>query len=460
MKTLLDKIWGNHLVCTLANGESLLYIDMHLIHEVTSPQAFAALREKKRQVRQPLRTFAVVDHNVPTTGQSRGVEAIADADSRIQITTLEDNKRDFHIPGFSMGELKNGIVHVVAPENGLSLPGMTIVCGDSHTSTHGAFAALGFGIGTSEVEHVLATQTLRLTKPKSLRINLLGIPLHWTTAKDVALTIIATIGASGASGYVIEFTGEYVRQLSMEGRMTLCNLAIEAGARSGMVGVDDTTLRYLANLGKKNQHYLHLTSDPGAQFDKTIDIDIHGLGPVVTWGTSPDQLCTIDGSIPSLCSTSSQTEATKYQRALQYMGLQPGQKLDELPIDKVFLGSCTNSRIEDLRCAANLLKGKQISPKLSMMIVPGSGLVAQQAVEEGLRDIFLKAGCEWREPGCSMCLAMNDDTLLPKQRCASTSNRNFEGRQGRDGRTHLVSPAVAAATAIKGRLAHPEEVQA
>ena len=458
MKTLLDKIWGLHAVCELPNDETLLYIDTHLIHEVTSPQAFSGLRDKNRTVFRPQNTFAVVDHNVPTVNQSLGIQNISDDDSRIQITTLESNRKEFNIPGYSMGDKENGIVHIVAPERGLTLPGMTIVCGDSHTSTHGAFGALGFGIGTTEVEHVLATQTLRIKKPKSLKITLTGEPSKWTSAKDVALHVIATIGASGGVGYVIEYCGDYITALSMEGRMTLCNMAIEAGARSGMVAVDQTTIDYLNKTANANAKYPILRSDPDAVYDKSVVIDIDGLEPRVTWGTSPDQVCGIHDRIPALASDSTKAEELKYKRVLEYMGMHSGEELLSLTIHKVFLGSCTNSRIEDLRLAASILKGKRIKVGLSMMVVPGSGAVARLAEEEGLKDIFVKAGCDWREPGCSMCLAMNEDKLLPEERSASTSNRNFEGRQGRGGRTHLVSPAVAAATAIKGRIAHPMEV--
>ncbi len=455
-KTLYDKIWDAHLVCLFENGNGLLYIDRHLVHEVTSPQAFEGLRLAGRGVRAPKQTLALADHNVPTTDRSEG---IADEASRIQVETLEKNCREFDIPYFSMQDIRQGIVHIVGPEQGFTLPGATIVCGDSHTSTHGAFGALAHGIGTSEVEHVLATQTLIQQKAKNMRVHVSGeLPAH-ASAKDLALAIIGKIGTAGGTGHVIEYAGPAVQALSMEGRMTLCNLTIEAGARAGLIAPDETVFSYLEGrpLAPKGEmgkaalgFWKSLYSDADAVFDKEVRLDASALPPLVTWGTSPQDVITIEDNVPDPAEVSDEAKRNAMQRSLRYMGLAAGTPIAEIAIDRVFIGSCTNGRIEDLRIAAAIAKDKKVAASVSAMVVPGSGLVKEQAEKEGLDKIFLSAGFEWREPGCSMCLAMNADKLAPEERCASTSNRNFEGRQGRGGRTHLVSPAMAAAAAIAG----------
>ncbi len=459
-KTLYDKIWDAHHVSRDANGETILYIDLHLIHEVTTPQAFAGLRAARRPVRRPDRTLAVADHNIPTEGQALGVAAVADLEARAQLQALERNVADFGIEFFPMGDPRNGIVHVVGPEQGRTQPGMTIVCGDSHTSTHGAFGSLAQGIGTSEVEHVLATQTLRQMKSKNMRVTYTGTPGPGVGTKDYALALIGKIGTSGGTGYVIEYAGEAVRALSMEGRMTLCNLTIEAGARAGLVAPDETTYAYL--MGRPSApkggawemalgHWKTFVSDPDARFDSEIAIDVATLAPTVTWGTSPQDVVDIEGRVPDPADFEAE-RAEAIRRALDYMGLEPGQRIDEARIDRVFIGSCTNSRIEDLRAAAAIAKDRKVAGHVRAMVVAGSGLVKDQAEDEGLDVIFREAGFDWREPGCSMCLGMNPDRLAPGERCASTSNRNFEGRQGRGGRTHLMSPAMAAAAAIAGHI--------
>ncbi len=456
-KTLYDKIWDAHLVRAEKGKSSILYIDRHLVHEVTSPQAFEGLRNSGRKVRRPDLTLAVADHNVPTKDRAKGV---ADPQSREQIATLEKNARDFGIECYSMGDVRQGVCHIVGPEEGWTLPGATIVCGDSHTSTHGAFGALAFGIGTSEVEHVLATQTLLTPKSKNLRLTVKGKLPPGVTAKDLALAIIAHIGTAGGTGYVIEYAGEAVRALSMEGRMTLCNLTIEGGARSGIVAPDETTFAYVAGRPRAPKgaafeaavaYWRTLKSDPDAVFDREIELDAASIAPWVTWGTSPEQGLPITGKVPNPADLPEEKRAGA-ERALKYMDLKPGTPLTEIKIDRVFIGSCTNGRIEDLRAAAVVAKGRKVAATVNAMVVPGSGLVKEQAEEEGLDKIFLEAGFEWREPGCSMCLAMNADKLSPGERCASTSNRNFEGRQGRGGRTHLVSPAMAVAAAVAGHL--------
>ena len=465
-KTLYDKIWDAHVVAQ-QDGESILYIDLHLIHEVTTPQAFAGLRANGRPVRRPDRTLAVADHNVPTEGQALGVAAVADEEARLQLQTLERNVADNGIEFFPMGDIRNGIVHVVGPEQGRTQPGMTIVCGDSHTSTHGAFGALAQGIGTSEVEHVLATQTLRQAKSKNMRVVIDGTPAPGVGAKDFALAVIGAIGTAGGTGHVIEFAGEAVRGLSMEGRMTLCNLTIEAGARAGLVAPDETTFDYIRGRPAAPKggawemaldHWKTFFTDEDAVFDREIRLDAAQIAPLVTWGTSPEDVMPITGVVPDPASFATADKRASAARALDYMGLSAGQPITEARIDRVFIGSCTNSRIEDLRSAAEVvqkafLEGRLVAPHVTAMVVPGSGLVKAQAEEEGLDAIFKAAGFEWREPGCSMCLGMNPDRLAPGERCASTSNRNFEGRQGRGGRTHLLSPAMAAAAAIAGRLA-------
>ena len=465
-KTLYDKIWDAHVVAQ-QDGEAILYIDLHLIHEVTTPQAFAGLRANGRPVRRPDRTLAVADHNVPTEGQALGVAAVADEEARLQLQTLERNVADNGIEFFPMGDIRNGIVHVVGPEQGRTQPGMTIVCGDSHTSTHGAFGALAQGIGTSEVEHVLATQTLRQAKSKNMRVVIDGTPAPGVGAKDFALAVIGAIGTAGGTGHVIEFAGEAVRALSMEGRMTLCNLTIEAGARAGLVAPDETTFDYIRGRPAAPKggawemalaHWKTFFTDEDAVFDREIRLDAAQIAPLVTWGTSPEDVMPITGTVPDPASFATADKRASAARALDYMGLSAGQPITEAKIDRVFIGSCTNSRIEDLRSAAQVVQkafveGKLVAPHVTAMVVPGSGLVKAQAEEEGLDAIFKAAGFEWREPGCSMCLGMNPDRLAPGERCASTSNRNFEGRQGRGGRTHLLSPAMAAAAAIAGHLA-------
>ena len=459
-KTLYDKIWNAHVVAEDPNGETMLYVDLHLIHEVTSPQAFAGLRAAKRKVRRPNLTLAVADHNIPTEGQAKGVDAVADDEARVQLQTLARNVADAGIEFFAMGDVRNGIVHVVGPEQGRTQPGMIIVCGDSHTSTHGAFGALAHGIGTSEVEHVLATQTLRQRKSKNMRIWFDGQPSPGVDAKDMALAMIGKIGTSGGTGYVIEYAGEAIEALSMEQRMTLCNLTIEGGARAGLVAPDQATYAYL--MGRPSapkavawelalNHWKSLFSDPDAVFDREERIDVSALKPTVTWGTSPEDVVAIDGRVPDPADFPP-GRAEQIRRALDYMGLTAGQPIAEARIERVFIGSCTNSRIEDLRAAAEVARGRKVAAGVYAMVVPGSGLVKDQAEAEGLDDIFREAGFDWREPGCSMCLAMNPDTLRPGERCASTSNRNFEGRQGRGGRTHLMSPVMAAAAAIAGHI--------
>lgn len=455
-QTLYDKLWQQHVVHE-ENGTALIYIDRHLVHEVTSPQAFDGLRMNKRPVWRLNANLAVVDHNVPTTDRAAG---IADPVSRLQVETLDKNCAEYGLTYFNINDVRQGIVHVIGPEQGATLPGMTVVCGDSHTSTHGAFAALAFGIGTSEVEHVLATQTLLSKQSKSMRITVDGVLQPGVTAKDIALAVIGTIGTAGGTGYAIEFAGSAIRGLSMEGRMTLCNMAIEAGARSGMVAVDETTIDYLQGrpFAPKGEmwdqavaYWRTLHSDEGAQFDREVQIDAASIRPHVTWGTSPEMVTTIDGKVPDPQQMADATKRAAAERALQYMGLAANTPIEDIPVDKVFIGSCTNSRIEDLRAAASVVRGKKVAANVKLaLVVPGSGLVKQQAEAEGLDKIFLAAGFEWREPGCSMCLAMNADRLEPGERCASTSNRNFEGRQGAGGRTHLVSPAMAAAAAIAG----------
>jgi len=457
-KTLYDKIWEAHLVHEAPGESSVLYIDRHLVHEVTSPQAFEGLRLANRRVRRPEMTLAVADHNVPTKDRAKG---ISDPQSREQIATLERNTEEFGIDYLPMGDIRQGIVHIIGPEQGFTLPGTTIVCGDSHTSTHGAFGALAFGIGTSDVEHVLATQTLLVPKSKNMRVTVNGALPLGITAKDMALAIIARIGTAGGTGHVIEFAGEAVRGLSMEGRMTLCNMTIEGGARAGLVAPDDITFAYVAGRPRAPKgaafeaavaRWHTLKSDADAHFDIEVSLDAKDIAPMVTWGTSPEQALPVTASVPDPAAMSDANKRAAAERSLAYMDLKPGQPLAEVGVDRVFIGSCTNGRIEDLRAAAAVAKGRKVAAHVSAMVVPGSGLVKEQAEQEGLDQVFLAAGFEWREPGCSMCLAMNADKLSPGERCASTSNRNFEGRQGRGGRTHLVSPAMAAAAAIAGHL--------
>ena len=457
-RTLYDKIWDAHVVSEDPNGETILYIDLHLVHEVTTPQAFAGLRAAGRSVRRPDRTLAVADHNVPTERQSLGLAGVADPEARLQLATLERNMAGAGIEIFKMGDPRNGIVHVVGPEQGRTQPGMTIVCGDSHTSTHGAFGALAHGIGTSEVEHVLATQTLRQRKSKTMRVRFTGVTPSGVEAKDFALALIGRIGADGGTGHVIEYAGEAIEALSMEGRMTLCNMTIEAGARAGLIAPDETTFAYLAGRPAAPKggawemalaYWRTFISDPDARFDAEIEIDAGALAPMVTWGTSPQDVVPASGRVPDPRDFDG-PQAEQIARALAYMGLEPGQPIAGARIDRVFIGSCTNSRIEDLRVAAAVAQGRHVSDHVRAMVVPGSGLVKDQAEAEGLDVIFREAGFDWREPGCSMCLGMNPDRLAPGERCASTSNRNFEGRQGRGGRTHLMSPAMAAASAIAG----------
>ena len=463
-KTLYDKIWDAHLVDTTEDGTSLLYIDRHLVHEVTSPQAFEGLRMAGREVHAPDKTIAVPDHNVPTTpDREKGIE---NEESRIQVEALDKNARDFGVNYYPVNDIRQGIVHIVGPEQGWTLPGMTVVCGDSHTATHGAFGALAHGIGTSEVEHVLATQTLIQTKSKNMKVEITGELHPGVTAKDITLSVIGKTGTAGGTGHVIEYCGEAIRKLSMEGRMTVCNMAIEGGARAGLIAPDETTFEYIKgrpHAPKGAQWETALTwwktlySDDDAHWDKVVTLDADEIAPVVTWGTSPEDVLPITGTVPNPEDfEGGKVEAVK--RALDYMGLAPGQKLTDIEIDTVFIGSCTNGRIEDLRAVAEIVKGKKIKEGIRAMIVPGSGLVRAQAEEEGLAEIFLEAGFEWRLAGCSMCLAMNPDQLAPGERCAATSNRNFEGRQGRGGRTHLLSPAMAAAAALTGRLTDVREL--
>ena len=460
-QTLYDKIWAAHAVPVGDGGEYLVYIDLHLLHEISTPQAFAGLRELGRSVRRPERTLAVFDHNIPTEGQDLGTDGVTDPEARLQLQTLERNTADAGITAYRMGDPRNGIVHVVGPEQGRTQPGMTIVCGDSHTSTHGAFGALAHGIGTSEVEHVLATQTLRSVKSLNMRVRFDGQLAPGVGAKDMALATIAAIGTGGGTGAVIEYQGDAVTGLSMEGRMTLCNMAIEAGARAALIAPDETTFAYLEGRPASPRGALWdeavafwqtLHTDNDALFDKEIAIDLAEMEPLVTWGTSPEDVIAIGGTVPDPATIADPEQRASKERALVYMGLQAGQPIAGTPIDRVFIGSCTNSRIEDLRAAASIVHGRRIAPGVRAMVVPGSGLVRAQAEAEGLDVIFTAAGLEWREPGCSMCLGMNPDRLSPGERCASTSNRNFEGRQGRDGRTHLVSPIMAAAAAVTGCL--------
>lgn len=459
-RTLYDKIWDAHAVVE-DEGDTLLYVDLHLVNEVTSPLAFAGLRASGRQVRRPDRTLAVADHNTPTMNQAGGTGAIEDPESRLQIDTLTHNVVATDIPYFPMGHPDNGIVHVVGPEQGRTLPGMVIVCGDSHTSTHGAFGALAFGIGTSEAEHVLATQTVRQRKARNMLVRFEGQPGPGVYSKDFALALIGQIGTAGGTGHVIEYAGSAIRALSMEARMSLCNMTIEAGARAGLIAPDDETIAYLraradvtdADLAR----WAELRGDDGASFDREIILDVAGLAPQITWGTSPEDVMPVGGELPDLASIKDESRRQQVNRALEYMGLDGGAPIVGMPIDRVFIGSCTNSRIEDLRIAARIARGARVSDRVRAMVVPGSNRVRQQAENEGLDRIFTEAGFEWREPGCSMCLGMNPDKLSPGERCVSTSNRNFEGRQGRGGRTHLASPAMAAAAALAGHIVDARE---
>jgi len=465
-KTLYDKLWEAHVVREEPDGSTLLYIDRHLVHEVTSPQAFEGLRLAGRKPWRGDSVLAVPDHNVPTTNRDAGIE---DPVSRTQVETLESNVTSFGLKFFPMADVRQGIVHVIGPEQGATLPGMTVVCGDSHTSTHGALGALAFGIGTSEVEHVLATQCLWQKKSKAMQIRVEGELRPGVTAKDVVLAIIGRIGTAGGTGYAIEFAGSAIRSLSVEGRMSICNMAIEAGARAGMVAVDEKTIEYArgkpqAPTGEMFEqaaaYWRTLVSDPDAEFDAVVELDAAEIAPQVSWGTSPEMVAPIDGRVPDPAAESDAVRAEGMQRALEYMDLKPGTPITEIRPDKVFIGSCTNSRIEDLRAAAEVVRGRRKADNIKLaMVVPGSGLVKQQAEQEGLDRIFLDAGFEWREPGCSMCLAMNADRLEPGERCASTSNRNFEGRQGQGGRTHLVSPALAAAAAVAGHFIEPSKLE-
>jgi 3-isopropylmalate/(R)-2-methylmalate dehydratase large subunit len=463
-RTLYDKIWDDHMVHQAPDGTCLLYIDRHLVHEVTSPQAFEGLRMTGRKVRSPEKTLAVVDHNVPTTDRSHGID---DPGSALQVATLAANAKEFGIEYFGELDHRQGIVHIIGPEQGFTLPGTTIVCGDSHTSTHGAFGALAHGIGTSEVEHVLATQTLIQRKAKNMRVRVDGALKDGVTAKDIILAIIGEIGTAGGTGYVIEYAGEAIRALSMEGRMTICNMSIEGGARAGLIAPDQKTFDYVKGRPRTpkggafeiaKKHWERLFTDEGAHFDHEIVLHAEKLPPLVTWGTSPEQVVSISGRVPRPEEIADETKRTAAIRSLDYMGLAGGEKITDIKLDRIFIGSCTNGRIEDLREVAKIVAGKHVNANLSAMIVPGSGLVKEQAEAEGLDKIFKDAGFEWREPGCSMCLGMNPDQLKPKERCASTSNRNFEGRQGRLGRTHLVSPQMAAAAAIAGRFVDIREI--
>jgi len=462
-RTLYDKIWDDHVVHSDPDGTSLLYIDRHLVHEVTSPQAFEGLRMHHRKVRAPQKTLAVVDHNVPTTDRRHG---ISNPESRLQVETLAGNAAEFGIDYFNELDHRQGIVHIVGPEQGFTLPGMTIVCGDSHTSTHGAFGALAHGIGTSEVEHVLATQTLIQKKAKNMRITVDGKTPPGVTAKDIILAIIGEIGTAGGTGHVMEYAGEAIRALSMEGRMTVCNMSIEGGARAGLIAPDEATFAYIKGRPRAPKghdfdravHYWRtLTSDEGAAFDREVKLDAAKLPPLVTWGTSPENVITINGRVPDPATITDPDKRRAVERALDYMGLAANTPIKDITIEHVFIGSCTNGRIEDLRAASKIVSGHKVHDGVVAMVVPGSGLVKEQAEAEGLDKIFIAAGFEWREPGCSMCLAMNEDRLKPGERCASTSNRNFEGRQGFKGRTHLVSPAMAAAAAIAGRFVDVRE---
>jgi len=462
-KTMFEKIWESHLVHE-EDGNSIVYIDRHLVHEVTSPQAFEGLRLSRRKVLHPELTFAVPDHNIPTINQEK---PISDPISALQVETLRRNCREFGVKLFDLGDERSGIVHVMGPEQGLTLPGSTIVCGDSHTATHGAFGALAFGIGTSEVEHVLATQTLQQQKPKTMLVKVSGRLQKSVTPKDIILAIIAKIGTSGGTGFVIEYAGEAIRDMTMEGRMTLCNMTIEAGARAGMVAPDEKTFEHIKNrpyapkgasYSKALSSWRRLSSDHGAEFDVEVNLNAIDVLPQVTWGTNPGMVTDINGIVPDPSKIKNCAERNSVEQALKYMGLKPNLPIKEIRIDRVFIGSCTNSRIEDLRSVAEYVKGRKVNDNVSAMIVPGSGIIKKQAEEEGLEEIFTAAGFEWRQPGCSMCLAMNDDVLKPKERCASTSNRNFEGRQGKGSRTHLVSPLMAAAAAIAGHFVDPRKI--
>jgi 3-isopropylmalate/(R)-2-methylmalate dehydratase large subunit len=464
-RTLYDKIWDEHLVHEAPDGTSLIYIDRHLVHEVTSPQAFEGLRMAGRKVRAPEKTLAVVDHNVPTSDRSKGID---DPESALQVATLADNARDFGIDYYHERDRRQGIVHVVGPEQGFTLPGTTIVCGDSHTSTHGAFGALAHGIGTSEVEHVLATQTLIQKKGKNMRVRVEGALPEGVTAKDIILSIIGEIGTAGGTGHVIEYAGDAIRALSMEGRMTVCNMSIEGGARAGLIAPDEKTFDYIKGRPRAPKagaweqamrHWETLSSDEDAAFDHEVVLYAEKLPPIVSWGTSPEQVVSVTGRVPRPEEIADETKRKAAIRSLDYMGLAGGEKITDLALDRVFIGSCTNGRIEDLREVAKVVAGRKVHPNISAMIVPGSGLVKEQAEAEGLDKIFKEAGFDWREPGCSMCLGMNPDQLRPRERCASTSNRNFEGRQGRLGRTHLVSPAMAAAAAVAGRFVDIRDFQ-
>ena len=463
-RTLFDKVWDAHVVDRTDDGTCVLYIDRHLVHEVTSPQAFEGLRLSGRKVRRPEATIAVVDHNVATEDRRAGIK---EEDSRIQVETLEANVAEFGVPYIPLLDARQGIVHIIGPEQGISLPGTTIVCGDSHTSTHGAVGALAFGIGTSEVEHVLATQTLLQKPAKNMLVRVDGELSPGVTAKDVVLAIIGTIGTAGGNGHVIEYAGSVIRALDMAGRMTICNMSIEAGARAGMIAPDETTFAYVRTrpqapkgdaLEQAIDYWRTLPSDEGAQYDRVVELNGSEIAPMVSWGTNPEAVLPITGIVPDPASYTDPAKADQVRRMLDYMALQPGQKLAEIPVDVVFIGSCTNGRIEDLRAASAVLQGRRVAPGVRAMVVPGSGLVKLQAEQEGLDKLFLDAGFEWREAGCSMCLGMNPDKLTPGQRCASTSNRNFEGRQGPGGRTHLLSPAMAAAAAVTGRLADVREI--
>ena len=457
-KTLFEKIWDRHLVASIDESTNLVFIDLHLVHEVTSPQAFDSLRLAGRKVKHPEMTLATVDHGVPTSNRTLGVK---DPLSKIQIEALENNCEEFGVTLFGINDPRQGIVHVIGPEQGITQPGMTIVCGDSHTATHGAFGALAFGIGTSEVEHVLATQTLAMEKPKTMKVEVVGDVSEGVGPKDIILGIIRKIGTGGGAGHVIEYAGDVIKNMSMENRMTICNMSIEGGARAGMIAPDEVTFNYLnqKNYAPKGSdwddaiaEWGNLYSDEDAVFDKIVTINADELEPSISWGTNPSQVIFVNDTIPHPNDFDEESEKEAASRALEYMDLKPGEKISEIQLDRVFIGSCTNGRIEDLRVAADLLKGKKVAGNVSAMVVPGSGLVKAQAEEEGLDKIFINAGFEWREPGCSMCLGMNPDQLKPKERCASTSNRNFEGRQGRGGRTHLVSPGMAIAAAVTGRL--------
>lgn len=464
-RTLYEKIWDEHLIHQQDDGTGLIYIDRHLVHEVTSPQAFEGLRNAGRKVRRTSATLAVADHNVPTSDRSKPIE---EEDSRIQIETLGKNCAEFGVPYFDMHDKRQGIVHIIGPEQGFTQPSMTIVCGDSHTSTHGAFGALAFGIGTSEVEHVLATQTLQMRKSKTMEIRTESTLPTGATAKDLILAIIGKIGTAGGTGHVIEYTGPAITGLSMEGRMTVCNMSIEGGARAGLIAPDDVTFNYLKGRPMAPQgdewdraveYWRSFATDAGATYDKTVLIKADDIVPMLTWGTSPEDVAPVTGYVPAPSDAPDEAKQAAMQRSLDYMGLSAGDKITDIRIDKAFIGSCTNGRIEDMRAVAKIAKGRKLADHVYAMVVPGSGLVKQQAEEEGLDRIIKEAGFDWREPGCSMCLAMNADRLSPGERCASTSNRNFEGRQGRDGRTHLMSPAMAAAAAIKGHLADAREFE-